>query len=86
MEPSQLSGWSQASLVGGASQFSLHFSSQDNGSRVAVKMFASVDFRALQREIRAVETIGHHENIVKLIDVDEEVCVYVCVCVCVFTR
>ena len=55
------------------STFSSH---KNNGERVAVKMFtANVDFRTLQREIHAVQAISDHENIVKLFEVDEEVCV-----------
>ena len=34
----------------------------------------SFDSNAIQREIQAMEAIGDHDNIVKLFEVDEEVC------------
>ena len=47
---------------------------QRNGDRVAIKVFkGGPEFKSLKREIDVVRSLPHHENIVALYTVEEEV-------------
>lgn len=47
---------------------------QREGTRMAIKVFAGgPDFKSLKREIDVVKSLPHHENIVRLDDVEADV-------------
>ena len=52
---------------------------QTNGDRVAIKVFkGGPEFKSLKREIDVVRSLPHHENIVALYTVEEEVSSMTC--------
>ena len=49
-------------------------SMQREGTRMAIKVFSGgPDFKSLRREIDVVKSLPHHENIVRLDNVEEDV-------------
>lgn len=53
---------------------SAFFDAQKEGTRMAIKVFSgNSDFKSLKREIDVVRSLPHHENIVRLENVEEDV-------------
>ena len=53
------------------------FDFQTSGDRVAIKVFkGGPEFKSLKREIDVVRSLPHHENIVTLYTVEEDVSQY----------